>query len=97
MNVVRGMGIPELDYEGRLLTLDMGMVYAVNTYMLKLQGRPGRDEYRRRWNETHSVFLLNLAAEKPVIACGDYNVTMERKDIYAENTRMSWVEQVMFN
>ena len=87
------MGISELDSEGRLLTLDMGMAYVVNTYMPKSQGRPGRDEYRRKWDEAYRVFLLNLASEKPVIACGDYNVTMEQKDIYAENTRMSWAEQ----
>ena len=35
---------------------------------------------------------MELAYEKPVIACGDYNTTLSRMDIYDENARMDDAE-----
>ena len=93
LDVLYGFGKPDLDKEGRVLTLDLGNLYVVNTYAPKSQGDLEREEYRRKWDKAYREFLLDLAAIKPVIVCGDLNVTLDRKDIYAENVRMGYAEQ----
>ena len=91
--VIYGIGVPELDKEGRVLTVDLGSVYVVNTYVPNSQGGPDREDYRRQWDEGYHKFLSDLSDAKPVIACGDFNVTMSRIDVYAENERIDWAEQ----
>ena len=54
--------------------------------------RAERAEYRRKWDEAYHSFLVEPAYEKPVIACGDYNTTLSRMDIYDENMRMDYAE-----
>ena len=93
LNVIYGIGVPELDKEGRVLTIDLGSVYVVNTYVPNSQGGPDREDYRRDWDVAYHNFLFGLASEKPVIACGDFNVTMARIDVYEENMRIDWAEQ----
>ena len=66
-----GIGVDELDTEGRVITADMGSVYIVNTYVPNSCGSPERAEYRRKWDETYHRFLKDLSYDKPVIACGD--------------------------
>ncbi|MBR1435990.1 MAG: exodeoxyribonuclease III [Bacteroidales bacterium] len=92
VDVIYGFGNSDLDKEGRVLCLDFGSLYVVNTYAPKSQGDPEREEYRRKWDAAYREHLIRLSEEKPVIACGDLNVTLDRKDIYAENTRMSFAE-----
>ena len=93
MKVIYGIGNNELDKEGRVITIDMGKLYVVNTYVPNSQGGPAREEFRRKWDSVYSRFMRNLAFEKPVIACGDFNVTMARIDVYKENERISQTEQ----
>ena len=92
-SVIYGLGVPELDKEGRVITIDLGNVFVVNTYVPNSQGGPDREEYRMKWDVAYHNFLYKLSSEKPVIACGDYNVTMSRIDVYEENMRIDWAEQ----
>ena len=87
-NVLYGFGIPALDNEGRVLTVDLGDIYVVNTYVPNSTSRFDRQEYRRNWDRVYAAFLQHLAEEKPVIACGDFNATMSERDIFAGNSRM---------
>ncbi|MBQ9549836.1 MAG: exodeoxyribonuclease III [Lachnospiraceae bacterium] len=91
-DVIYGFGIPEFDREGRVLTLEFGSLFIVNTYMPRSQGSIYREEFREKWDEAYRSFLMELSSRKPVIACGDFNVTASREDIYEENTRMDWAE-----
>ena len=50
-NVILRLGVPELDTEGRVLTVDMGNVYIVNVYVPNSQKAPAREDYRRAWDE----------------------------------------------
>lgn len=93
LEVIYGIGVKELDTEGRVLTVDMGDVYVVNVYVPNSQRGPEREEYRRKWDAGFHTFLTDLAETKPVIVCGDFNVTMSRIDIYEENERMNLAEQ----
>ena len=76
-----GIGIPEMDTEGRVITLDMGDYYFVTTYTPNSQSELARLDYRMKWDDAWRDLLCRLKAEKPVIACGDLNVAHTEIDL----------------
>ncbi len=81
LSVSYGMGIDEHDHEGRIITLEMEKFYLVTVYVPNSQDGLRRLDYRMRWEDDFRVFLLGLAAKKPVVVCGDLNVAHEEIDI----------------
>ncbi len=80
-SAVLGIGVPEHDREGRVLTLDYGGFYLVNCYTPNSQRELLRLSYRMEWEEAFRDYLSRLDSEKPVILCGDLNVAHEEIDI----------------
>ena len=81
LDVRYGIGIPEMDTEGRVITLDMGDYYFVTTYTPNSQSELARLDYRMKWDDALRDLLCRLKAEKPVIACGDLNVAHTEIDL----------------
>ncbi len=81
LDVCYGLGIPEMDTEGRVITLDMGDYYFVTTYTPNSQTELKRLDYRMQWDDAWRSYLCTLKAEKPVIACGDLNVAHTEIDL----------------
>lgn len=81
LDVRYGIGIPEMDHEGRVITMDMGDYYFVTTYTPNSQSELARLDYRMRWDDAWRDLLCRLKAEKPVIACGDLNVAHTEIDL----------------
>lgn len=81
LDVRYGIGIPEMDTEGRVITLDMGDYYFVTTYTPNSQSELARLDYRMKWDDAWRDLLCRLKAEKPVIACGDLNVARTEIDL----------------
>ena len=81
LDVRYGIGIPEMDTEGRVITLDMGDYYFVTTYTPNSQSELARLDYRMKWDDAWQDLLCRLKAEKPVIACGDLNVAHTEIDL----------------
>ena len=81
LDVRYGIGIPEMDTEGRVITLDMGDYYFVTTYTPNSQSELARLDYRMKWADGWRDLLCRLKAEKPVIACGDLNVAHTEIDL----------------
>lgn len=79
--VVYGVGVPELDTEGRMITLEYEGFYVVTCYTPNAQEGLKRLEFRLRWDEAFRQRLQTLAADKPVIACGDLNVAHQEIDL----------------
>jgi len=77
----RGIGIPEHDREGRVITLEYPGFYLVNVYTPNSQRELVRLGYRMLWEDDFRVYLLRLDADKPVICCGDMNVAHEEIDL----------------
>ncbi len=76
------LGAPDtMDYEGRLLTLDFADFYFVNVYTPNAGDGLKRLPERQKWDELYADYLSKLDAEKPVIACGDFNVAHEEIDL----------------
>lgn len=79
--VFYGMGIPEHDQEGRLITLEFNDFYLVTCYTPNSQPELKRLDYRIQWEKDFLDFLKKLDEKKPVILCGDLNVAHEEIDL----------------
>lgn len=83
MNVYYGVGVPELDTEGRLITLEYEGYYVVTCYTPNAQDGLKRIDHRMAWEDAFRNWLTELDRKKPVLICGDLNVA--RTDIDLKN------------
>ena len=81
LTVSHGMGLPEHDTEGRVLTLEYPEFFLVNVYTPNAQDGLRRLSYRLAWDEAFRLHLCNLAKRKPVVFCGDLNLAHQEIDI----------------
>ena len=80
-SVVCGIGVPELDTEGRVITLEYPEFYLVTCYTPNAQRGLARLDHRMVWDEAFRNYLKKLDQAKPVIACGDLNVAHQEIDL----------------
>lgn len=81
--VVRGLGIPEIDREGRIVRADFGTLSVVSLYVPSGISGAARQDVKRQ-------FYAHLLAElsrwrndgRSYIVCGDFNVAHRPIDIY---------------
>ena len=81
LSVTYGLGIPELDTEGRLITLEYPSFFLVTCYTPNAQQGLARIDHRLQWDEAFRGYLAELDKHKPVIACGDLNVAHQEIDL----------------
>lgn len=81
LSVTYGIGIPEHDTEGRVVTLEMEDFYLVCCYTPNSQDGLKRLDYRMQWEDAFRSYLCTLAAKKGVIMCGDLNVAHNEIDL----------------
>ena len=86
LSVTTGMGIPEHDAEGRVITLEMPDFYLVNVYTPNSQDGLRRLDYRMQWEDAFRTYLLSLKERKGVVVCGDMNVAHEEIDLKNPDT-----------
>ena len=81
LSVVNGMGIPEHDKEGRVITLEFENFYMVTVYTPNSQNELARLDYRMAWEDAFLAYLKGLEKTKPVIVCGDMNEAHKEIDL----------------
>lgn len=81
------------DADGRVMTADLGDCYVVTAYVPNSQKNLKTRAYRMEWDEEFRSYVTELAEEKSVIICGDFNVARSSIDIFSENMRQYWAEQ----
>ena len=81
LSVRYGIGVPELDTEGRLITLEYPEFFLVTCYTPNAQRELARIDHRMAWDEAFRNFLKELDEKKPVIVCGDLNVAHQEIDL----------------
>ena len=81
VSVTYGVGVPELDTEGRMITLEYTNFYLVTCYTPNAQRELARIDHRLNWDEAFRARLTELDANKPVIVCGDLNVAHKEIDL----------------
>ena len=81
LSVSYGLGVPELDTEGRLITLEYPGFYLVTCYTPNAQRELARIDHRLKWDDAFRDYISGLDAKKPVILCGDLNVAHREIDL----------------
>lgn len=81
LQVTYGMGIPEHDTEGRVITLEFEEFFMVTVYTPNAKSELARIDYRMVWEDVFRGYLKGLEASKPVIVCGDLNVAHQEIDL----------------
>ena len=81
LSVTYGVGVEELDTEGRLITLEYPQFYLVTCYTPNAQQGLARIDHRLKWDEAFREYLCRLDQQKPVIICGDLNVAHQEIDL----------------
>lgn len=69
------------DDEGRICALEFDRYWFVDVYTPNAQDGLARIDYRMAWDDAYRAFLCDLAASKPVVTCGDFNVAHNEIDL----------------
>ena len=81
LSVTYGIGIPEHDTEGRVITLEYDDFYLLCVYTPNAQRELARLSYRMEWEDALRAYITKLDESKPVVYCGDLNVAHEEIDL----------------
>jgi len=88
ISLTKGIGITELDNEGRVITLEFKDFFLVSTYIpnagkadTESKPWPKNLEKRMNWDLKFHVYLQELDKKKPVVWCGDLNVAHKEIDL----------------
>ncbi|EAD5867457.1 exodeoxyribonuclease III [Listeria innocua] len=81
LSVQYGLGVPEHDTEGRVITLEFDDFYMVTVYTPNSQAELKRLDYRMTFEDAILEYVKNLDKTKPVVLCGDLNVAHEEIDL----------------
>lgn len=81
LSVRYGVGVEELDTEGRLITLEFDEYFVVTCYTPNAQDGLKRIDHRMKWDDAFRNYLKELSGRKPVLACGDLNVAHREIDL----------------
>ena len=97
LKVIYGLGVAELDDEGRVLTVELPTLFVVNCYAPRAVSLE-RHDFRLKWDNALRSFVKNLMNRgKEIVLCGDFNVLRENVDIYPENDREHYAMQGMIS
>lgn len=86
VNVSYGLGFPEHDREGRVITLEFPDYYVLTCYTPNSQNELKRLDYRMEWEDAFFAYIKGLDQKKPLIYCGDLNVAHEEIDLKNPST-----------
>ena len=92
LQVLHGLGVPNLDTEGRIVALEFPAFWFVCVYTPNAQNGLARIDHRMAWDDAFRTFCKNLEAgatpeggmpttAKPVVMCGDFNVAHNEIDL----------------
>ncbi len=81
ISVSTGIGLAELDTEGRVITVEYPAFYLVTCYTPNAQRELARIDFRMQWEAAFSNYVKSLDEKKPVIICGDLNVAHTEIDL----------------
>ncbi|AMK76040.1 MULTISPECIES: exodeoxyribonuclease III [Methylomonas] len=81
LQVVHDMGVAEHDQEGRVIVAEFEKFYLLNVYVPNSGDGLARLDYRQTWDKEFLAYMQTLQSQKPLIACGDFNVAHQAIDI----------------
>lgn len=81
LSVSYGLGIEEHDNEGRVITAEYESFYLVTVYTPNSKNGLLRIDYRVEWDRDFLAHVKKLEQSKPVVFCGDLNVSHQEIDL----------------
>ncbi len=81
LRVLHDMGIDEHDQEGRIIVAEFETFFLLNVYVPNSGDQLARLDYRQIWDKAFLIYMRQLQNQKPLIACGDFNVAHQAMDI----------------
>lgn len=81
INVEYGIGNKEFDDSGRIITAEYEKFFLVNVYVPNSGRKLVNLESRMKWEKLFQQFIQDLDARKPVVICGDMNVSHQEIDL----------------
>ncbi len=81
LDVVKGIGLPDHDREGRVISAEFAGCYVVGVYTPNAQAELARLPYRMAWDAAFLAYVKELERKKPVLFAGDLNVAHKEIDI----------------
>lgn len=88
VKVTNGIGIEIYDKEARVITLEYENYFVVNVYVPNSGRGLVRLDFRMKWDSDFQNYLKNLDSQKPVIICGDLNVSHHEIDLANPKTNL---------
>ncbi len=92
LNIIHGLGIPEFDVEGRVITAEYATFTLMNIYYPNGQSSAERLEYKMRFYDAFLQFADSIVKSgKNLLICGDVNTAHTESDIARpkENAKVS--------
>lgn len=90
LNVEQGLGVPELDQEGRVLTLQFKDFDLVNAYFPNSQHGLTRLPFKLQFCEAMFKFLEKKRQQgRNVVLCGDFNIAHREIDLRNPKSNMN--------
>ena len=81
ISVIKGIGNPMFDIEGRVLTMEFTDFYVINAYFPNSRRDLSRLDYKLSFCNDINIFIRKLEEKKPIILGGDFNIAHEEIDI----------------
>ncbi|PWF99458.1 exodeoxyribonuclease III [Levilactobacillus bambusae] len=81
LDLYLGIHAPELEHEGRTITLEYPDFYFITCYAPNSGSNEARMAFRMDWDTAFQAYLNDLDTKKPVILCGDLNVAHQDIDL----------------
>lgn len=81
LRILPDIGIDEHDQEGRVLVAEFDTFFLLNVYVPNSGDKLVRLDYRQTWDKELLAYMQSLQSQKPLIACGDFNVAHQAIDI----------------
>ena len=79
--VTYGIGVEEVDAEGRVICVEFEDFYLVTVYTPNAQRELVRIDFRMAFEDAFRAYLAKLHEKKPVVVCGDMNVAHKMIDL----------------
>ena len=81
LRVICDIGIMDHDQEGRVIVAEFEKFFLLNVYVPNSGEKLVRLDYRQTWDQAFLAYMQSLQGQKPLIACGDFNVAHQAIDI----------------
>lgn len=88
MGVTNGIGKEVYDKEARVITMEFDKYYVINVYVPNSGRALVRLDFRMKWDADFQAYLKDLDSRKPIIVCGDLNVSHHEIDLANPKTNL---------